>query len=58
MTLQTVFLKYFQNALIECVQTLPKLRQLKEVEAPLSDFWNKNKKKKKTPGTKNYKKGK
>ena len=33
--------KYFQNALIEFVQTLPQPRQLKEVQAPLSDFWKK-----------------
>ena len=44
------FLKYFQNALIEFVQTSPKLRQLKEVEALLSDFWYKQTKQK-TPGT-------
>ena len=29
---------YFQNALIEFVQTLPQPGQVREVKAPLSDF--------------------
>ena len=37
MTLKT-FSKYFQNALIEFVQTLPQPRQLRDVQAPFSDF--------------------
>ena len=36
--------KYFQNAPIEFVQTLLRLRQLWQVHIPLSDFF------KKTPG--------
>ena len=38
-------LKYFENGLIEFVQTLPWLRQLWQIHTPLSDFF------KKTPGT-------
>ena len=33
--------KYFQNALIEFVQTLPRLRQLWQVHTPLTDFFKK-----------------
>ena len=33
--------KYFLNALIEFVQTLPRLRQLWQVHIPLSDFFKK-----------------
>ena len=33
--------KYFQNALLELVQTLPRLRQLWQVHSPLSDFFKK-----------------
>ena len=33
--------KYFQNALIEFVQTLPRLRKLWQVHPPLSDFFKK-----------------
>ena len=43
------FSKYFQNALIEFVQTLPQPRQLRDVQAPFSDFW-----KKKPPCTEKY----
>ena len=33
--------KYFQNALIEFVQTLPRLRKLWQVHTPLTDFFKK-----------------
>ena len=36
--LQNLIPKKFDNALIEFVQTLPTLRRLWEVKAPLSDF--------------------
>ena len=35
-------LKYFENGLIEFVQTLPWLRQLWQIHTPLSDFFKKN----------------
>ena len=41
--------KYFQNALVQFVQTLPLLRQLWQVQTPLRDFL------KKTPGTEKHK---
>ena len=40
--LQNFVSKYFRNALIEFVQTLPQPRQLREVQSPLSDFWKKS----------------
>ena len=37
----SIYLFFFQNALIEFVQTLPKLRQLWQVHTSLSDFFKK-----------------